>query len=119
MQRAKQLVASFLTMGAVTIAGVLFFFRPIVESDAPSAAWPAPFALAVYAGLSIALMDWAAKRLGSAFSAAFVVAASQAILIVDLLARGERGYLTALAGIALVAVTWIGVAFVYSKLSDE
>ena len=119
MQRTKRLIASFLTMGVVTIAGVFLFFRPIAEADEPGAAWPAPFALAVYAGFSILLMDWAAQRLKSSFSAAFIVAASQAIFIVDLLARGERGYLTALAGIALVAVTWTGVAFVHSKLSND
>ena len=93
------------------------FFRPISEADTVSGEWPAPLALAIYAGLSIWLMDWAAQRTNSSYSAAFVVAASQSILILDLAARGERGFLTALAGIALVAITWFAVAFVHSRLT--
>ena len=106
-------------MGVVTITGVILFFRPIAEADGAAAAWPAPIALAVYAGLSILLLDWAAQRLRNSFSAAFIIATSQAILILDLLARGERGIMTAAAGIVLLAVTWAGVAFVHSKFSDS
>ena len=117
--KVKRLTASFLTMAVITIGGVILFFRPISEADSAGGAWPAPLALAVYSGLSIWLMDWAAGRMKNSYSAAIVVAGSQSILILDLAARGERGFLTALAGIALVAVAWLAVAFVHSKLSPE
>jgi len=119
MNSTIRLLASFFTMAIVTIVGVILFFRPVAEADVAGMAWSAPVALAVYAGLSVLLMDWTAKRIGSSYAAAFVVAASQAIFIVDLLARGERGYKTALAGVALVAVTWTGLGFVHSKLSRQ
>lgn len=119
MRRATQLLASFLSLVVITIVGVLFFFRPIAESDAGVAPWPAPVALAVYAGLSILVLDWGARRTGSSYSAAFIVAASQAIFIIDLLSRGERGLLTAAAGLILVALTWTAVAFVHSRLSER
>ncbi|MEM8984693.1 MAG: hypothetical protein AAGC71_16905 [Pseudomonadota bacterium] len=115
--KAKQLIASFLTMAILTIGGVILFFRPISEADNSVGEWPAPLAMAVYAGLSIWLMDWAAQRTNNSYSAAFVVAGSQSILILDLAARGERGFLTAFAGIVLVAVTWVAVAFVHSRLT--
>jgi multidrug transporter EmrE-like cation transporter len=117
MQNAKRLVAIFLTFAFITIAGVLLVFRPIAASDSPSDAWPAPLAVAVYAGLYVLLFEWAAKRLENSYAAAFVVAGSQAIFIVDLLARGERGHITAVAGLAIVAVSSVGVAFVHSRFS--
>lgn len=119
MLKAKRLLVSFLTMAIVTVVGVIAFFRPIAESDVTTAAWPAPVALAVYAGLSVLLMDWAARRLSNSYSAAFIVAGSQAIFVIDLLARGERGYSTAVAGLVLIAVSWAAVAFVHSRLSDD
>ncbi|MEM9335600.1 MAG: hypothetical protein AAGA33_12180 [Pseudomonadota bacterium] len=117
MSKAKQLIASFVTMAVLTIAGVILFFRPVSEADSAAGAWPAPLALAVYAGLSVWLMDWASQRTKNSYSAAFVVAGSQSILILDLAARGERGLLTAIAGIILVAITWTAVAFVHSRLT--
>ena len=119
MLKAKQLIASFITMALVTIGGVLLFFRPIAESETASSPWPAPIALEVYSGLSILLHDWAAQQLRSSYSAAFIVAGSQAIFVIDLLARGERGYLTALAGVTLLVVTWLGVAFVHTRFKGK
>lgn len=114
----KAILASIVTMGLVTIMGVVFIFRPIAQGDAVSAAWPPTIAILVYLVLSILLFDWAARRMRNSFSAAFVIAAAQFILIVDLLARGERGVLTAIAGTALVAVTWFSVALVHSRLTN-
>jgi drug/metabolite transporter superfamily protein YnfA len=113
----QRLIALFLTMGVTTIVGVVIFFRPIADADTASTAWSAPIALAVYAGLSVLLFDWAAQRLRNSFAAAFVIAAAQFIFIVDLLARGERGVLTAAAGTLLLVITWSSVAFVHSRLA--
>lgn len=118
MQKLKRLLASFLTMGIVTILGVVVFFRPIAEVDKASSAWPAPIALAIYAGLSVLLLDWAAQRLRSSYTAAFIIAAAQFIFVVDLLARGERGLLTAAAGVLLLTISWSGVAFVHSRITS-
>ncbi|HLV25047.1 MAG TPA: hypothetical protein VKZ41_01945 [Gemmatimonadales bacterium] len=119
MTRWKAILASIITMMLVTLAGVMLMFRPLAEGDTVSAAWPAPLAVAVYVVLSILLLDWAALRSGSSFSAAFIIAAAQFILIIDLLARGERGVLTAVAGTVLLAVTWLSVAAVHSRLSRQ
>jgi len=118
MRKLKRLLASFLTMGIVTILGVIVFFRPIAEVDNASTAWPAPIALAIYAGLSVLLLDWAAQRLRSSYSAAFIIASAQIIFVIDLLTRGERGLLTAVAGALLLAVSWSGVAFVHSRITN-
>ena len=116
-QRWKAILASIITMGVITIAGVVFVFRPLAEADTPSAAWPPLIAITVYLVLSVLLLDWAAARLRSSYSAAFLIAAAQFIFILDLLARGERGLMTAVAGTALVAVTWTGVAFVHARMT--
>ena len=117
MHYLKRLIALFLTMGITTIVGVVVFFRPLADADKASTAWSAPIALAIYAGLSVLLFDWVAQRLRNSFAAAFVIAAAQFIFIVDLLARGERGILTAAAGTLLLAITWSSVAFVHSRFA--
>ena len=115
-QRWKAILASIVTMGLVTIVGVLFFFRPLAEADEVSTAWAPPIAISVYLVLSVLLLDWSARQTRSSFTAAFVIASAQFIFIVDLLARGERGVLTAVAGTALLAMTWTCVAFVHARL---
>ena len=117
-QRLKAVLASIVTMALVTVLGVLFFFLPISSGDTVVAEWPPLIAVSVYVLLSIALFDWAAIKIGSSFSAAFVIAGAQFIFIVDLLARGERGVMTAVAGTGLLAITWACVAFVHSRLSN-
>ena len=118
-QRWKAILASIITMGVVTIIGVLLVFRPLAEADTVSAAWSAPIAISVYLLLSVLLLDWASRRTRSSYSAAFIIASAQFIFIIDLLSRGERGVLTAAAGTALLAVTWVSVAFVHSRLTQS
>ena len=104
-------------MGIVTILGVVSFFRPLAEAGTVSPAWSPPIAISIYLVLSVLLLDWAARRTRSSYSAAFVIASAQFIFIVDLLSRGERGVLIAAAGTALLAITWASVAFVHSRLT--
>lgn len=118
LSRWKAILVSIVTMGLVTVVGVIFFFRPIAQGDTVSAAWPAPIAITVYLVLSVTLLDWTAQRTHNSFSAAFIIAAAQFILIVDLLSRGERGLLTAVAGTALLVATWLSVAFVHARLTS-
>jgi hypothetical protein len=117
MRRWAAIVASVVAFGVVTMLGVVFIFRPVAEVDTRSSPWPPSIAIAVYLVLSVLLLDWAARRMVSSYSAAFVIAAAQSIFIVDLLSRGERGLMTAAAGIAIVAISWASVAFVHSRLT--
>ena len=118
-QRWKAILASIVTMGLVTIVGVLFVFQPLAESDEGSTAWPPLIAVSMYLVLSVLLLDWAARQTRSSYSAAFVIASAQVIFILDLLSRGERGVLTAVAGTALLAMTWTCVAFVHARLAKS
>ena len=116
-RRWKAILASIITLGLVTIAGVVFIFRPLAEADTVSPPWPAPIAILVYLVLSVVLLDWAAHRTRSSYSAAAIIASAQFIVIVDLLSRGERGLLTAAAGTALLITSWTCVAFVHARLT--
>jgi hypothetical protein len=113
----KAIVAAFLASSLVTLAGVLLFFQPIQRSDAVHGPLTHPaLGLAVYAALSIALFDRVARRLGARYEAAFVIGASQWVLVnLDFVLRGERGLMTAAAGTLLMAVTWSAAAFAYSR----
>ena len=113
----KAISASIVTMGVVTVAGVVLFFRPLAEADTASEAWPPLIAIAVYLVLSVLLLDWAARQTRSSYTAAFVIASSQFIFIIDLLSRGERGVLTATGGTALLILSWAAVAIVHSRLT--
>ncbi len=115
-RRWTAIVASIVAFGVVTMLGVLFIFRPVAEVDAKLPPWPPPIALTVYLVLSVFLLDWAERRMRSSYQAAFVIAAAQSIFVIDLLSRGERGLLTAAAGMAVLAISWTCAAFVHSRL---
>ena len=117
--RWKALVASIVTYGLVTVIGVLFLFQPITAGDTVGEPWPPAIAIATYLVLSVLLLDWAACRTGSSWAAAIVIGSAQLIFIVDLLARGERGLKTAIAGALLVALSWAAVAFVHDRLTRK
>lgn len=114
----KATTGAFVTMCAVTLVGVVFWFRPIEEADESGAVLLSPaLNLLVYALLAVLLFDWAARRMKGPYPAAFVVGAAQYILVIDLTLRGERGIATAGASAVLVTATWVSVAVVYSLLS--
>ena len=74
----------------------------------------------IYVSISIVLFDWVARQLQDAYKAAFVVGASQFILVnVDFVLRGERGLATAVASTVLLVATWISVAAAYSVFTDK
>lgn len=111
---------AFVTIGVVTLLGVVFFFRPIEEADkAGSALISAPLNLAVYTALSVLLYDWAVRRTQGFFVTAFIIGASQYILVIDLTLRGARGLATAAASAVLIFLTWASVAFVYRLFSRD
>ena len=114
----KAILGAFVTMCVVTLVGVLFWFKPIEETDEAGRVLlsPAPNLL-VYALLSVLLFDWLARRTKSAYAAAFAIGTAQYILVIDLTLRGDRGIATAGASAVLIAATWFAVAFVHSHLS--
>ena len=117
MQRNwKSILAAFVASCVVTLIGVKFFFGPIAASDAPSGPLLSPaVGFFIYVAISIALFDWIARQLQNAYKAAFVIGASQFILVnIDFVLRGERGLTTAVASTVLLAATWISVAIAYS-----
>lgn len=115
----KAVTAAFVAMCVVTLIGVLFWFQPIQQADAGAAVLVSPaLNLAIYALLSVLLFDWAARRMKSAYAAAFLIGAAQYILVIDLTLRGARGVATAGASAVLIIATWLSVAYVYSQLSD-
>lgn len=118
-RRWAAIVASIVAFGLVTMLCVFFIFRPVEALDTTSPPWPPAIAITVYLVLSVFLLDWAASRMRSSYSAAFVIAAAQSIFIVDLLSRGERGLMTATAGIAMLSIAWVSVAFVHSRLTPK
>ena len=112
----KPLLGAFLTAAGANLVGVPLFFNPIAEADvAVPLAHPA-FGFFVYVVLCVLMFHWAAGQMSSSYKGAFVVAGSQLLLIVDMTIAGKRGLATAGAGAVLLAVTWVGVAYVYSSL---
>ena len=120
-ERRWLLVAvAFVTLSVVTLLGVVFFFRPIEQADqAGSALISAPLNLVAYTALSVLLYDWAVRRTQGFFAAAFVIGASQYILVLDLTLRGARGLATAGASAVLIFLSWASVAFVYRLFSRD
>ena len=119
--RWKPIIAAFIASSVVTLAGVRFFFGPIAKADIATGPLLHPaIGFFIYVALSIALFDWVARQLSNAYKAAFVVAASQFILVnVDFVFRGERGLMTAVASTVLLVATWVAVAYVYSFFAPD
>lgn len=113
------IIGALITSAVANIVGVLFFFQPIAQSENDAFSVHPAIGLLVYVVLGVWLFVWTSKHMKSVYKAAAVVALSQFILVIDLMMRGERGPLTALAGGVLLAVTWASIAFVYRKLLDR
>ena len=110
-----QIGAAFAVALLATLVGVLFFFDPVTDGDTSFISVHPALGLLVYVGLSVGLFMWSTSETRSAYKGAFIVAAPQAILIVDLTLRGSRGVLTAVAGIMLLTFTWLLVAYTYAR----
>jgi len=115
IKQRRPLFFAFLAALIANLVGVLLFFKPLTDGDTSIIAVHPAIGLFVYVGLCIGVFAWATKEVGNAYKGAFIVAAPQFILIVDLTLRGERGLLTAAAGTLLLGSTWFLVAYVYSR----
>jgi len=117
MKNIKPIIGAFITTFIVTLLGVFLFFKKIEESDTSSVEVSPLIGLIIYSGICTAIFQWAMLEMKNVYKAAMVVALPQLALIIDLMIRGERGVYTALAGGALLFITWASVAFIYSKLN--
>jgi len=121
MKRNWQAIFSaFVAASVVNLGGVLLFFDPIAKSDSADGPIVAPaIGFFVYVILSVALFDWTARQVRSAYKAAFIVGASQFILVnVDYVLAGKRGIMTGAASTVLMIATWICVALAYSYFAS-
>lgn len=80
--RAKSILPAFTAALLANLVGVFFFFKPIAEGDTSTVSIHPAVGLLVYVGLSIALLEWARRRLGNVYKAAFMVAAPQFSLLI-------------------------------------
>lgn len=118
IKRWKELLGATAAIVFVTAMGVPFFFNPVAAADASFVEVHPVVGFLVYVVLSIALFDWLARTIGSPYRAAIAIVVSQFILVnIDMVLSGKRGIVTAGASAALMATTWICVAFAYAKLS--
>ena len=120
MKRVTAIVAAALVAVAVNFFGVVFFFRPIAEGDSQIGPLPPPaIGFLIYVLLSVLVLDWAVQRFGQPMKVGLVIAASQIILVTDLVLRGERGIATGAAGAVLILVTWTAMGFAYRKVFSD
>ena len=121
IMRWKALLAAFVSAAAINLVVVLALLNPIaaVDSAAGPLVHPA-IGLLVYAGLSVCLFDWVARKMGNPYKAALAIAGAQFILVnVDFVLAGKRGLATAGASTVLLALTWVSVAWVYSLFTRK
>lgn len=102
----------FITSFILTMLGVFLFFKPIALEDTVRLSLPS-YLGTLYILMCALIYQWAYGQLSSSFKAAWVVTLPQVALIIDLVIRGERGPVTAAAGIALLIAVWFSVAFIH------
>ncbi len=117
----KPVLAAFVVASVVSLVGVMFVFEPIARADKPvGPIVPPAVGFFIYIALSISLFDWAARRMQNAYTAAFLIAASQFILVnVDFVLAGKRGLLTGAASTILIVSTWTAIAVAYRICARE
>ncbi|MEM1250101.1 MAG: hypothetical protein AAGA81_00390 [Acidobacteriota bacterium] len=115
----RTFLLAFSTAVVANLVGVLLFFQPLAEGDTSFVAVHPLLGFLVYVGSCAALFTWGARRMQSPYASAFLVAASQVALVVDLMLRGDRGAVTTIAGTVLLAATWWLVAAVASRWGES
>ena len=99
----------------LTTVGVIFFFEPISKGDDTILELPPAVGL-VYIVLCALIYYWGYRETRNCFKAATIVVIPQAVLILDLMLRGDRGPITTAAGITLLIVTWYSTAFIHQRI---
>ena len=111
-----RVVAGLAVYGTLMLILVLAVFRPVAETVPPIEPPVKPLvAYAIYVALAVLLFEWTTRRMGNPWRAAFVLGASQFILVnVDMVLRGDRAFITAAASTLVLVVTWASLALVYT-----
>lgn len=117
MNKLLVIFAGLFTFTLANVGCLIIFFKPLSDGDAVGQPWPAAVAIPIYIVASVSLHDWLSRVTASSYKAAIALGGAQTILIVDLLARGERGVVTAGAGIVMLVITWGTLAFVHARLT--
>ena len=117
--RWKPILGAVAASYIVNLAGITFFFGPILANDMPTGpVVPGWLALLVPLVLLVLLLDVATQVVGNPVRAALIIAVSQ-ILLVDVyyVLIGNRGPAAAAASAVLLLVGWMVAGTVYGKLA--
>ena len=120
-ERIKPIVGAVAVGFLFNLAGITYFFGPILANDAPTGAMvPGWLSLLITSVLLILFYDWVAQAVGRPVQAAVIVAVSQ-ILLVDVyyVLNGARGVAAAAASAVLLLVGWVLIGLVYGALSRD
>lgn len=114
-------IATFLTLAALYLVGVLLLLDPVAAGDAVSGPLlPLPLAFVVAIMVYTALFVWLERMIGEPFKAAMAIVLSQMALVnVDFVLSGKRGVATAAASTLILFVSWSAVAWVYGRLKPR
>jgi uncharacterized membrane protein YesL len=115
------IIGAFLSLAVLYLAGVVLLLDPIAVGDAPTGPLiPLPMAFVIAIAVYVALFVWVEQRMRSPFSAAMTIAFSQFALVnVDYVLSGKRGFATAAASTVILFVSWSVVAVVYARLRTK
>ena len=108
----KRFIASFAAFGITNLALVLAIYRPVGDLPPPDLAPVHPLiAFTIYIGLAVWLFDWTARKIGNPWQAALALGGAQFLLVnVDMVLRGDRAFLTAVASTVVMIITWTALA---------
>lgn len=117
--QALSVVAAFITLAALYLAGVLLLLDPVAAREKVSAPLlPLPLAFLIAIAVYIALFVWLERVVGDPFKAALAIVLSQMALVnVDFVLSGKRSLATAAASTVILCVSWSAVAWVYGRLN--
>jgi uncharacterized membrane protein len=119
--QVPSVVAAFITLAALYLAGVLLLLDPVAARDVASESLlPLPLAFLIAIAVYVALFVWFERVVGDPFKAAAAIVLSQMALVnVDFVLSGKRGVATAAASTVILCVSWGAVAWVYGRLKAK
>jgi hypothetical protein len=119
-RQVLSVVAAFITLAALYLAGVLLLLDPVAAGDASVHLLPLPLAFLIAIAVYIALFVWFERVVGDPFKAAMAIVLSQMALVnVDFVLSGKRGIATAAASTVILLISWSAVAWVYGRLKPK
>jgi hypothetical protein len=118
--QVPSVVAAFITLAALYLAGVLLLLDPVAAREVVSVHLPLPLAFLIAIAVYVALFVWLERVVGDPFKAAMAIVLSQMALVnVDFVLSGKRGIATAAASTVILCISWSAVAWVYGRLKPK